>query len=86
MKKIAVLLIALGFTGCAHQSIHDYCVENQDHFSNYDECYSETAANRERKHAALAAMAQGFNQGYNQNRAISCTSTNYGYTTQTTCR
>lgn len=41
MGKITVFILAVVLSGCAHQTIHKYCLDNERDYRSYDQCYSE---------------------------------------------
>lgn len=57
MKYLFVFLVPL--TGCAHQTIHDYCTKNADHYSSYDECYAERDQKAKNKQNAFSHVGDG---------------------------
>lgn len=86
MKTRIAAIALLSLLGCAHQTVHDYCVENSAHYSNYDECYAERSQDVARRKAALKNAFQSFGQGVQGNStSTSCTSQTYGANTYTNC-
>jgi len=73
MKTLILVLMTAMVSGCAHQTIHDYCVGHADHYSSYDECYAERTQRQQQ-------LAHAFD-GMGQSRSISCTTIG----TQTNC-
>jgi uncharacterized protein YceK len=42
--RVVIALIGIVLSGCA--TVHDYCVEHEEHYRSYNECYVETSAMR----------------------------------------
>lgn len=51
MKKIITLLILIVTSGCATSTVHQYCQSHLKEYSDYEQCYAEESANRERRRA-----------------------------------
>ena len=78
MNKLSILFFLL-LTSCA--TSHDYCMDHLSNYSNYNECYSEREARKERIREALSHMSDGF-----QNKqTVQCTSYNSGGYIYTNC-
>ena len=68
--NLAILVGLLLTSGCAHQTVHDWCVDHAEHFSSYNECYTERSleiAARQARGNPWAGM------GHNTTRPMSCT-------------
>ena len=84
-----IVLLLLVFSGCAQKTVHEYCTEFGSRYRDYDQCYSEELALRKSASETptrAAAFFQGFSNGFNGSHPVSCSSINYGYQVQTTCR
>lgn len=68
VRDLLLVILLLGTAGCAHQTVHDYCVGNLEHYSDYKECYAEESASRARGNAA-SRFLKGFADGYNARRS-----------------
>ena len=82
MKKLIWILPIL-FTGCA--TAHDYCMAHSEHYSSYQECYSERIYKQRALASSLSHMGDGLQNA--SHRTVNCTSYTDSFgVTQTTCQ
>jgi hypothetical protein len=86
MRTTLIMIVLLALTGCAHATIHEIC-SNPDvvsRYRDYDQCYAEESAIRQRKEEARKLFARSWGSlGSNNN--VQCTSIQNGSFTNTTC-
>lgn len=73
MKYYILILLFLNLCACAHQTPHDYCLKNFEHYSSYDECYSERSEKIQNFNYAMSHMGSGLQRPARQN--VSCVTT-----------
>lgn len=69
MKKLnGLMLILLLMTGCAHQTVHDYCVaaENAEHYNSYGECFKIVSEYRAERQYRMSHAFDGMGQQKSQ--------------------
>lgn len=85
--KIIIVIISLLLANCAHQTVHDYCMERLDHYSSYGECYSERSERLRTRRQALAHIGDGLqNSESQQYRPVQCTTTGMPGLYSTNCQ
>jgi hypothetical protein len=86
LKKIA-LVIMFGLTGCAHATIHQICSRPEvlEKYQDYNECYQEETAERQRAHERKQNFARNWSNAFAARRATNCQSVTNGAYTSTNC-
>lgn len=87
--KTLILVMILTLSGCAHQTVHEFCIDNdnQSHYKDYDQCYAEVLQERKekRKHgSAFAHIGDGLINASKDN-STNCTTTFNGGIANTYC-
>lgn len=46
MNKVIFVLLLFTLNGCAHKTVHEYCVDSEvaSKYRSYDQCYTEVSA------------------------------------------
>jgi hypothetical protein len=85
-KIILTLLTLIAASGCA--TVHQICSEPDalSKYRDYDQCYAEESASRDRRRKAFASIGKGFNNvQYQSHQSYQCSSTAIGGIISTTC-
>ena len=80
MKVVLFLILAPMMVGCAHQSVHDYCVKHVSEYKDYDECHADYKEERENRKKRAAAFNKGFSNGFKKDTFTCTPSYNNNYT------
>lgn len=84
MKLLIIAILAVSLSSCA--TAHQYCMEHQSEYRDYDQCYAERHAKEERRHYALSHAFDGMaKQQDTAYRPVNCTSFMTGNMLQTNC-
>ena len=84
MKKAIISLCVLVLSGCAHQTVHEWCSDesNVSHYRDYDQCYSERSARQAERRQYWAHAFDGMGK---PSSVRNCITTYYNGIAQTNC-
>jgi hypothetical protein len=87
MLKKLVILMMLSLTGCAHATIHQICSRPDvlEKYQDYNECYKEETAERQRKHERKQNFARNWSNSFASHKSTNCQSVTNGAFTSTNC-